>query len=226
MSEKQNLILVPGLGCDQIVWQHQQHHLADLANVIIVNVNGCETPEAIVKAIIEQAPYEFALAGHSLGGWMCLEVLKEYSHRVTKLCLLATGADKDDHISLERRQQRLAMAEAGEYEKVVDEIIHIFTQNEALKPIVRKMLLRNKNLFITQNHAALLRQSSRELLGTLTLPTMVMVGQDEKLFFESSEIIAHEIPGAKFEVIANCSHMLTIEKPEEVTSLMRQWLEH
>lgn len=225
MSEKQNLILVPGLGCDQIVWQHQQHHLADLANVIIVNVNGCDTPDAIVSAIIEQAPYEFALAGHSLGGWMCLELLKEYSHRVTKLCLLATGADKDDHISLERRQTRLAMTQAGEYEKVVNEILYFFTNNESLKPMISKMLLRNKKLFISQNHAALLRQSCREILSTLTLPTMVIVGQDERLFFESSEIIAHEIPNAKFEVIPDCSHMLTIEKPEEVTALMRQWLE-
>lgn len=225
MSEKQTLILVPGLGCDQAVWQHQLHHLGDIANIIVADVNGCETPQAIVEAIMSHAPYEFALAGHSLGGWMCLEALKEYSHRVTKLCLLATGADKDDHIAFERRKQRIALTEAGEYEKVVAETTDLFAYKEALKPVIAKMLLRNQDLFLSQNKAALIRQSCREILSTLTLPTMVIVGKEDHLFYESSEIIAHEIPGAKFEVVEDCGHMLTLEKPEEVTALMRQWLE-
>jgi len=225
MSEKQNLILVPGLGCDQAVWQHQLHHLNDIANLIVADVHGCETPQAIVEAIIQHAPYEFALAGHSLGGWMCLEVLKEYSHRVTKLCLMSTGADKDDHISFERRRHRLAMIEAGKYAEICDELADLFTYNKNIEPIVKKMFLRNEALFVTQQHAALLRESSKELLPTLTLPTMVIVGKEEPLFYESSELIAHHVPGAQFEVIDDCGHMITLEKPEEVTALMRRWLD-
>jgi pimeloyl-ACP methyl ester carboxylesterase len=36
--------------------------------------------------------------------------------------------------------------------------------------------------------------------------------------------IADSIAGARFDIIENCGHLSPLEKPAEVTALMKQWL--
>ena len=59
-----------------------------------------DTPQKMIQAILDEAPPKFALAGHSMGGWLCLEIMRVAPSRVSKLCLLNTTKEMDSgHMS-------------------------------------------------------------------------------------------------------------------------------
>ena len=69
------------------------------------------------------------------------------------------------------------------------------------------------------------RLDARPLLGTITIPTLVVVGrQDEWSPVPQHETIARSIPGAHLEVIENSGHMVTLEQPEAVSATLAAWL--
>jgi pimeloyl-ACP methyl ester carboxylesterase len=49
----------------------------------------------MAAAILAAAPPRFALAGISMGGYICLEILRQAPQRVIKLALLDTSARPD-----------------------------------------------------------------------------------------------------------------------------------
>ena len=54
---------------------------------------------------------------------------------------------------------------------------------------------------------------------------MVVCGrQDDLTPLDLSEELAHLIPRARLAVLEDCGHLSTMERPEQVTALMRDWL--
>ena len=53
----------------------------------------------------------------------------------------------------------------------------------------------------------------------------MLVGREDALTPpELSQEIAAGIPGAKLEIIPDCGHLSTMERPEAVNRAMRAWL--
>lgn len=86
-----DLILIPGLMCDATVWEPQRDALADIASVRIALPGARSSLVEMADAVLADAPPTFALAGHSMGGRVALEVMRRAAHRVTGLALLDTG---------------------------------------------------------------------------------------------------------------------------------------
>ena len=76
MIEIPTLVLVPGLGCNGDVWSETIGALADVAACQLADISaGASIPE-MAEALLAGAPERFALAGHSLGGYVAFEVLR------------------------------------------------------------------------------------------------------------------------------------------------------
>jgi 3-oxoadipate enol-lactonase len=74
--------------------------------------------------------------------------------------------------------------------------------------------------------AALSRIAVQGGLGQITLPTLVIVGDEDHLLpLPNSEAIAAGIPGARLEVIAGASHLSNLDKPDEFNALVRGFLD-
>ena len=99
------LVLVPGLMCDEMVWAHQSQSLGAGRPVQIAQHGLSDTLGAMAERILSDAAPRFALAGHSMGGRVALEVLARAPARVTRLALLDTG------------YEALARGEPGDREK-------------------------------------------------------------------------------------------------------------
>jgi 3-oxoadipate enol-lactonase len=62
-------------------------------------------------------------------------------------------------------------------------------------------------------------------IGTISAPTLVIAGADDPGTPPAmSEVIAHAIPGARFEVIPFASHLSCLEQPETFTRLTVDFL--
>ena len=69
------------------------------------------------------------------------------------------------------------------------------------------------------------RPDNRPLLASIRCPTLVVVGREDVLTPpDLSREIAAGIPGARLEIVADCGHLSTMERPEAVNRLLRTWL--
>jgi pimeloyl-ACP methyl ester carboxylesterase len=67
------------------------------------------------------------------------------------------------------------------------------------------------------------RPNSIELLGTIAAPTTVVSGElDVPCFREMSDILADRIPAARRITVPGVGHMVNMEAPEAVNTLLRE----
>ena len=69
------------------------------------------------------------------------------------------------------------------------------------------------------------RADSLLLLRSIGCPTLVLCGRQDALTPpERHEEIARAIAGSKLEIIEDCGHLSTLERPAEVNAALRRWL--
>jgi 3-oxoadipate enol-lactonase len=73
--------------------------------------------------------------------------------------------------------------------------------------------------------AALRDTDFSDVLATITVPTLVVVGdQDGSTPPETVKAGADRIPGAVFEIIEECAHLPCIEQPEALAELIQRFM--
>ena len=105
-----HLVLVPGHLCDRRMWTHQIHHLADVSDITVADTTSDGSMAEIAARLLAEAPPRFALAGLSMGGMICMEVMRQAPERVERLALLDTNAMAD---TPDRAAVRQKMADQG-----------------------------------------------------------------------------------------------------------------
>jgi len=232
MSEsKIPLILVPGLLCDYRLWSHQSQYLADIAESSIAQSTADDDLSIMARRILADAPPKFALAGLSMGGYVCLEIMRQAPERVRRLALLDTSARPDTPDQSARRRGLIELAEKGRFKGVTPRLLPLFLHparltDEDLTLAVMDMTERvGKDAFLRQQKAILARPDSRPGLAAIEVPTMVACGREDQVTpLEMSEEIAALTPAARLCVIEECGHLSSMERPFAVTALMRDWL--
>jgi pimeloyl-ACP methyl ester carboxylesterase len=90
-NPKPTLILLPGLLCDRTVWEPQIAALSPRCTIQVADFWGLDSFDAMADRVLADAPPRFALAGHSMGGRVALEIMRKAPERVERLALLSTG---------------------------------------------------------------------------------------------------------------------------------------
>src|SRR5258706_15575675 len=92
MAAAPTLIMVPGFLCDESVWEAQQAVLERRGVTVVVPEHGLlDSLGAMAETILARAAPRFAIAGHSMGGRVALEVYRRAPQRGSHLALLDTG---------------------------------------------------------------------------------------------------------------------------------------
>ncbi len=78
--------------------------------------------------------------------------------------------------------------------------------------------------FLRQQRAIMTRPDSRAMLGTISCPVLILYGDADGVCTRAhqDEMLA-AIPNARLEILADCGHMMSLEEPEKVASLLTQW---
>jgi pimeloyl-ACP methyl ester carboxylesterase len=236
-SSKQSLILLPGFLCDQTVWKQQIEGLADLADSVCMDWGPeHDSITGMAQAVLRSAPQQFALAGHSMGGRVAFQVYRLAPERVTKIAVFNTGADarpagaagEDEE---RKRRELLAIARSqGMRAMAVDWLkgmLPKYRQNDValVEEIVEMFERKSADLFEIQMLALLGRPNATPLLRMILCPALVLTGFDDAWSPPGRHLeIAQSIPQSQLVVVPKCGHMSTMERPDEVTAAMRDWL--
>jgi len=229
--EKQNLVLVPGLLCDAAMWEHQSRYLSETAEIKIADVTHFETMVEMAEAVLAMAPEKFALAGLSMGGYVSLEIMRRAPNRVTKLALLDTSARSDTEEQSARRQHFIQLTKEGRFNEVISTLLSLLVHPDRMKDKqlcydIKEMNRRvGPEVFLRQQGAIIGRADSRNDLSKMTSPTLILCGRQDALTpLEVHEEMSSGIPKARLAIIEDCGHMSTMERPQAVTALLRDWL--
>lgn len=231
MSASLPLILVPGLACSPRIYAPQIPALWRQGPVILANHIRDNTMAGIAKRILDEAPPRFVIAGHSMGGYIALEVVRQAPERVARLGLLSTSARPELAEVSEKRRGWIAEVKQGGYRAVMERLFANFvhpelTSDAALKQMVMDMADDvGPERFVHQLEAIMSRADSRPLLPTITCPTLVLTSDTDNMVpRQFSHEMAAAIPGARLVELADCGHLPQLEKPDAMTKAMRDWL--
>ena len=190
----------------------------------------------MAERVLATAPPTFALAGHSMGGRVAVEIVRRAPKRVQRLALLdtgwrplAAGAAGDEEragryalLAIARSDGLRAMGRAWVRRMVHPERLDDATLIDAILDMIERQ---TPDRFEEQIEALLARPDAEPVLRRIDCPTLVLCGrQDGWSPVAQHEEIAAMTGGATLEVIDNCGHMAPMEAPARVADALLRWL--
>ncbi len=231
MTDREHLILIPGLVLNAAVWQARIEALHDIADCWVAPLPPYDDLGAIAEDIIAGAPDRFAVAGVSMGGYLCFEILKRVPERVTRIALIATTADPEAPDVTGRRQIMMELAEQRQLVAMWREYLPRFLhedgwRDEAIIDTLLKQAFEVGTYAFLQHHRAMIKRSGYcDLLPEIRCPTLIVSGRHDRATpVPAHEAMARAIPSAELLVLDRCGHMPPLEKPAAVSAAMRNWL--
>lgn len=227
-----DVILLPGLACDATIWRDQVPALSAHHRVSVTDAQTrfATLPE-MAAALLDEHPGALVLCGTSMGGMLALEVVRQAPQRVKALALLGTSARADTPELLKLRSDAIGLFEQGRADEVLRANLpfafhpNVAADSELVATYLSFVRRAGAAQLIRQNRAIMARPDSVPLLAAIRCPTLVLCGDSDALTPpEHSREIARHVPGARLEVIAECGHLLTLERPARVNALLLEWL--
>jgi pimeloyl-ACP methyl ester carboxylesterase len=231
MDPTMPILLVPGLVSSPRIFAPVVPALWRLGPVTVANHIHDDSMGAIARRILAEAPPRFALAGHSMGGYIAFEIIRQAPERVVKLALINTQARPDTPEATARRHGQMARAQAGEFHAVLDELFAGFVHPSRRDHADLRQLVHDMgddigvDAFIRQQTAVIGRPDSRPTLAAISCPTLVLTGDQDNTIPNSLSVeMADGILGAKLTILANCGHLPQPEQPQATVDALVEWL--
>ncbi|VVD66081.1 alpha/beta hydrolase fold protein [Pandoraea horticolens] len=234
-TERLPLLMLPGLLCDPVAWA---------ATAALLPQYDCRVPAwgaldtigAMADHVLASTSEpHFALAGHSMGGRVALEVVRRAPQRVTHLALLDTGyqalpegeaaeKERSGRAALLARAREAGMRAMGQV--WATGMVHPDQIGTPLFDAILDMIERSHpDQFAAQIHALLGRPDATSLLGEVHCPTLVLCGrQDTWSPLARHEVMAGLMPNAVLSVVEDSGHMSPMERAQDVADAMQAWL--
>jgi pimeloyl-ACP methyl ester carboxylesterase len=231
MENAMPILLVPGLVSSARIYAPVIPALWRFGPVTVANHIRDDNIGAMARRILAEAPPRFALAGHSMGGYIAFEIMRQAGERVAKLALINTQARPDTPEATARRRGMMARAMAGEFRGVLDELFPGFVhpsrrEDAALRQLVYDMGEDvGAEAFVRQQQAVISRPDSRPVLAWIKCPTLVLTGDEDNTIPNSLSVeMAGGIHGAKLTILPQCGHLPQPEQPQATAEALVEWL--
>lgn len=225
------LLFLPGLLCDGRLWRDQVAALTGVA-CHVADLTHDESIGAMATRALRAVPGDAPLAvcGLSMGGYVAFEIMRQAPARVARLALFDTSARPDTPEQTRRRRALLALSESGMFRGVTPRLLpQLLAPTNLQGPLGAEVMAMAERVgrpaFHRQQRAIMHRADSRPDLGTIAVPTLVAVGEEDALTPPHlAEEMASGIPGARLARIQGAGHLPSMETPAAVTELLRDWL--
>jgi len=231
-ASKPVLCLLPGLLCDETVWEPQRRAFEGDWQVVIPSFWGLDSLEAMARRTLELAGEgPISVAGHSMGGRVALEIFRLAPERLQRLALLDTGVHGVRAGEAEQRQGLVDKCRAEGMEALVrlwlPPMVHPDRLHETalVEPMADMIRRATPDIFAGQQKALLGRPDATGYLPRMRCPAAVICGRQDAWSPYSRHVeMAAAIPGAVLTPIEDSGHMSTLERPEAVTAALASWL--
>lgn len=226
------IYLLCGLLCDDVVWRRQAEALRQRGDceVRVLSFQEEDSIAAMAATVLRDAPNEFLLAGHSMGGRVALEVYRQAAPRISRLALLDTGYEA----AVAGEEQKRAVLVEQARDQGIDAIAATWAlpmlapahrhQPQLVQEMLQMVGRMSPQIYASQTRALLGRPDATSVLSTITCPTLILCGADDSWSPpERHARMAALVSGSSLQVIADCGHMSTMEQSEAVSQALLAW---
>jgi pimeloyl-ACP methyl ester carboxylesterase len=170
--------------------------------------------------------------GVSIGGYLLFEFWRQYREHVAALVLANTRATAE---TSGNRDGRLALAD-----KVLREGTATFIE-EMLPKVLSPSTRENRPDIVDAARQMMQKMSPQDIAGvqrgiaerpdstptlkTISIPTLIIAGDDDSVPLAESELMRQNIEGSRLQVIPKAGHYAALEKPAEFGALLRGFVD-
>jgi pimeloyl-ACP methyl ester carboxylesterase len=195
------------------------------------DMDGLFLDAAALIENLQVGPVHFV--GLSMGGFVGMRLATRKPHLIKSLTLMETSADSEVN-KLKYSVLNLIFKVAGS-KPIYKKIMHILFGKSFMNDPERaedRLYWENKMMAIPKTvtravSGVISRSGVFEEIKSIQKPTLVIVGdEDVATTPEKAQRIHKQINGSVLEIIPGAGHSSTIEKPDEVNSILEKFLSH
>jgi pimeloyl-ACP methyl ester carboxylesterase len=227
----ETLLLLSGLLCDDTVWDDVADRLRDRIEVRIVNFPDFESITAMAEHALRSGPDRFAVAGHSMGGRVALEMQRLASSRLQRIALLNTGIHPRREAEFESRGRLVTLAREEGMAALAAEWLPPMmgasqpTQDQVMPRLSAMVQRATPQSFAAQTVALLERPEAASILPTIDVPLLLLSATADKWSpLAQHEDMRRQSRGGILVAVEDAGHMAPIEQPGAVAAALDSWL--
>jgi 3-oxoadipate enol-lactonase len=241
------LIFIHGYPLNKTLWEPQLEGLSDIARVIAPDLRGHGGSDPVpgiytmrmladdIKELVDKLKIEqpVILCGLSMGGYICLEFLRNYPHTLKGMILAATRATADSVEAKVSREEAAAIAQERGSEAIANMLLP-----KMLAPVTYKkrpdVVERARNLMVNISTQAIVgdlmgmknREDSTPFLKDINTPVLILHGGDDQIIPRAEvDLMKNEFKAARLEIIPEAGHLLNIEQPDLFNQAVREFIQ-
>ncbi len=227
------ILLSHGFGASTEMWRGQVEKFRTCYRLITWDMRGhgrTECPDDLslysqnntaddMAAVLNYLGVERAIiGGHSLGGFMSLAFNVRYPNRVIALFLQGCGpgyrSDEARKVWNERAEARAQSLDDGG----LDALGGASEVRESIQNTATGLALAARGI-LSQVDARVINS-----LPAISVPTLVLVGENDTAYLTGSDYMASRIPGSINVRVDNAAHGVNIDQPEMVNKALADFL--
>lgn len=210
---------LPGFGESDVPEERSAYSVDRYADVVAALISDLGLGHVVV-------------VGLSMGGYIALALARRHPDVLAGLVLADTRADPDTPEGRQTRtDNQTVVQEKGDVMPLVDGLLERVLSEAA--PCHAEARLRLSGVmqatapagWIGALEAMKNRRDSTDVLPTISVPTLVVVGESDALVpLDVAERMAAAIPGARLEVVPGAGHVANLENPAVFNGALAEFL--
>lgn len=224
------VLLLPGLLCDQVVWEAALMALSPQFQVHVGDFSRQDDLTVMAQDMLDAHQGPLYVAGHSMGGRVAMEMARMAPDRVQRLALLDTGIHPRREAEMPKRREVIELAHregmAALARVWLPPMVHPDRVNDPalMEPLTDMVLRMNPDLHERQVRALINRPDASATIGAFAGPMALIVGrQDAWSPVSQHQEIARLCPQARLTIIEDAGHFAPVERPEPVAQALLAW---
>ncbi|BAH40062.1 MAG TPA: alpha/beta hydrolase [Gemmatimonas aurantiaca] len=230
------VVFLHGFPHDRTLWTAQKASLASQVRCILPDLRGFghssthgpfsvdQYADDVVGLMDHLGIERAAICGLSMGGYVAMAMWRRHADRIAAMVFCDTKATADSEEAKGRRDELIAVVKRDGARAIaeaqLDGMVGSTTRARRIEVVngLRAMMGRQPVAGIIGALQALRdRPDSRETIGTITVPSLVVVGEEDSLTpIKEARAIAELLPAAarvRLEIIASAGHVPCLERP-------------
>lgn len=223
------VLLIPGLLCDRFVWEPLLAVLP--GGALVADLATQDDLTEMARDCLARSDGPLAVAGHSMGARVAMEMARLAPGRIARLALLDTGirplgdgerARRDEIVRFAHRHGMRALAE-----RWLPGMVHApnRARGELMRGLTEMVLRSDPDRHARQIRALVNRPDASLGLARIACPVLLAVGrQDRWSPVAQHQDMARRLPDARLEIVEDAGHFAPVEQPAVVARLVAGFL--
>jgi pimeloyl-ACP methyl ester carboxylesterase len=239
------IIFIHGFPLNKMMWEKQIEILKENYRVIAYDIRGHGNTDAgndnfsiglfvndLLSLMDALKIDKTMLCGLSMGGYIALNAIENYTERFNALLLCDTNCAADTPEAIEKRMKTIEIIKEKGLEHYAEESLKnlfapiSFSKHIEEIAIVRQLIMKtSKQSLYNTLHALAERTETCTRVNKLKLPVLILVGKEDVLTPPDVALMMHEkIKGSTIHIIDHAGHLSNMENSIEFNNQLSGFL--